>query len=68
VSRVDYPSSRSFDNKVEIVCCDAYDGIWITRDVPSLTSLRSGGEVEDVINVEDSDRHDMGFPVGIGCC
>ena len=68
VSMVDYSRSRSFDNKVEIVCCDAYDGIWITRDVPSLTGLRSRREVEGIIDEKDSYRHDVGFPVRIACC
>jgi len=59
-----YLQSRTFHHKIEVVRCDRYDAVRITRKVPGFTGLRTSSEVEGTIHEEDSHRHNVRPAVG----
>jgi hypothetical protein len=40
---------RTLDYKIEVVRCNRYDGIWITRNVPGFAGSGSSVEIECIV-------------------
>src|SRR2546426_8824891 len=59
-----YLQSRTFHHKIEVVSCERYDAVRITRKVLGFTGLRTRREVEGAIYQEDSHWHNMRSAVG----
>ena len=59
-----YLQSRTFHYKIEVVSCERYDAVRITRKVLGFTGLRTRREVEGAIYQKDSHWHNVRSAVG----
>jgi len=59
-----YLQSRTFHHKIEVVSCERYDAVRITRKVLGFTGLRTRREVEGAIYQKDSHWHNVRSAVG----